>query len=88
LEEDLLRVIEEVRSTRKVSGAFNSTFLAFIPKEDKPKSFNDFKPISLCNYTYKILAKILAVMVKKIFSEAISQEQFGFLAGRRIHDAI
>jgi hypothetical protein len=39
LEDDLIRVIEEVKSSSKVLGIFNVTFLALIPKNDNPKSF-------------------------------------------------
>jgi hypothetical protein len=37
---------------------------------------------------YKIIAKVLAIRVKKLFSKAISREEFKFLDGRQIHDAI
>ena len=45
LGEDLLRVIELSRVSGKISGVFNSTFLALIPKIDSPLSFEDFRPI-------------------------------------------
>jgi hypothetical protein len=44
--EDLLLVVEE---SGKASRAINSTFLAMIPKKDASKSFNNFRPILLCN---------------------------------------
>jgi hypothetical protein len=55
---------------------------------DNPQSFDDFRPISLCNCIYKIISKIIARRLKPILSEAISKEQFGFLEGRQIHEAI
>jgi hypothetical protein len=45
-------------------------------------------PISLCNCIYKIIAKIISKRIKGILSKSISQEQFGFLEGRQIHEAI
>jgi hypothetical protein len=42
----------------------------------------------LCNCLYKIVAKVIARRLKPILSGAISQEQFGFLEGRQIHEAI
>jgi hypothetical protein len=50
--------------------------------------FEDFRPISLCNCIYKIMAKLISRCLKPILSEAISKEQFGFLNGRQIHEAI
>ena len=65
----------------------NATFLALIPKYDNPNSLNEFQPISLCNITYKVMTKIIARRLKKVFSKVISQEQFGFLEGK-IHESI
>jgi retron-type reverse transcriptase len=67
---------------------FNTTFLALIPKKDEPTSFEDFRLIALCNCIYKIVAKIISRHLKPILSEVISKEQFGFLNGRQIHEAI
>jgi hypothetical protein len=49
LEEDLSRVMEESHTSKKVPTTFNTTFIALIPKNDNPVSFEEFHPISLCN---------------------------------------
>jgi hypothetical protein len=85
---DLLKVIEESRTNGRIHSPFNSTFIALIPKVNDPQSFDDFRPISLCNCIYKIIAKIIARRLKPFLSEAISKEQFRFLEGRQIHEAI
>ena len=48
-DEELLSVVEESRKAGFIHGPFNSTFIALISKKDKPTSFEDFRPISLCN---------------------------------------
>jgi len=53
VEEDLRKVIEESRSTRKILAAYNATFISLITKSDNPTSFDKFRPISLCNCIYK-----------------------------------
>jgi hypothetical protein len=88
LEVELLRVIEESRLYRKVLGALNSTFIALIPKKSDPNSFEDFQPISLCNLIYKFIVKVIANRLKGMLSSFISQEQFGFLFNRQIHDVV
>jgi len=88
LGEDLLRVIELSRTSGKIPGIFNSTFLALIPKTDRPLSFEDFRPISLCNFVYKIIGKIISIRIRKVLGRCISGEQFGFLPGRQIHDVV
>jgi hypothetical protein len=39
MEEDILRVVEESRSSSKVLGSMNSTFIALIPKKNNPEDF-------------------------------------------------
>ena len=63
-------------------------FIALIPKVGKPVSFDDFKPISLCNCIYKMISKALAIRVKKILLGFISPKQFGFSEGKQYHEAI
>jgi hypothetical protein len=88
LGEDILGLVEESRRKGRVSGALNDTFVALIHKSDKPDSFGGFIPISLCNLVYKIISKIIAVKIKISLSVGISKEQFGFLEGRQITDAV
>ena len=86
--EDLLEVVEESRRSGIIHAPINSSFIALIPKVDKAETFDDFKPISLCNCLYKIISKVISRRLKDVLSSKISMEQFGFLQGRQIHKAI
>jgi len=86
--DDLLAVVEESRISGHIHPPMNQTFIALIPKSDDPTSFNDFRPISLCNCLYKIIAKIIANRIKPILSLHISAKQFAFLRNRHILEAI
>jgi len=88
LGQDMLKVVEECRLSGSLYNAINSTFIALIPKSDTPSSFNDYRPISLCNCLYKIISKIIANHVPPILSRHISPQQFSFLDNRQIHEAI
>lgn len=85
---DLLEVLEESRIIGKFGGVLNATFVALIPKCDKPSSYNDFRPISLCNVVYKVITKVITNMIKCHLSKFMSKEEFGFLDDMQILDAI
>ena len=72
----------------KVGGVTNSTFLALIPKETNPETFDRFRPISLCNSSNKILAKLLANRLKTLLGMLISPLQGGFVKGRHLIDNV
>ena len=59
-----------------------------IPKADIPTSFEQSRPIYLCNFIYKLLAKIITNTIKSILSKVVCGEQFAFLEKRKILDAI
>lgn len=60
----------------------NKTFVALVPKRENTESITKYKPISLCNTTYKILTKILAKKIKPILSSIISRMQRAFIPQR------
>jgi len=71
-----------------IHNPINANFISLVPKTDNPSSFEDFEPISLCNCLYKIISKVISRKLKVILSKHISRENFGFLEGRQIHEAI
>ena len=71
-----------------MGGATNSTFLALIPKEHNPTTIKKFRPISLCNASYKIFSKVLSMRLKQIIPSLISPNQGGFISSRKISDNI
>ena len=79
---ELLHAIECGRTSRYITPSLNSTFMALIPRKDKPSTFADFRPISLCNLLYKLIAKVIAVKLKPFLYSHISREQYGFLKNR------
>jgi len=80
--EDLLQMVEDSRLKGHISGSLNSTFLVLIPKTDSSLSFNDYRPISLCNLVYKLISKVIANQIKPFLGRRLSADQLGFLKGR------
>ena len=81
-------MVSSFQKKAKVGGCTNSTFLAIIPKEVNPSSFDRLCPISLCNASYKILAKLLANRLKLLLGKLVSPLQGGFVKGRHLVDNV
>lgn len=63
--------------------------LVLIPKGNKDKRLlTNWRPISLLNMDYKILAKVLANRLQKVISKIIHSNQVGYIKGRYIGDNI
>lgn len=61
------------------SGSFmlkdlNNTFISLFPKKKEVESFEDFKPISLCNNVYKVISKVIINRLKLALDSIISKE--------------
>ncbi|PKU64842.1 Putative ribonuclease H protein [Dendrobium catenatum] len=68
--------------------AAKATAIALIPKHSHASNISDYRPISLCNVLYKIIAKILANRLKEVFPFIIHKSQSGFISNRIASDNI
>jgi hypothetical protein len=55
---------------------------------NKSEFVNQFKPISLCNVSYKVLTKIVVNRLKSVVGSIISPFQTGFVPRRNINENI
>jgi hypothetical protein len=88
IREEVWEIIEDSRRSGQVLPALNATFLTLIPKEEKFTHLKQFRPIALCNVIYKLLTKVISKRLKRILSFIISQEQSGYVEGRKILDSV
>eukprot|EP00253_Pinus_taeda_P022364 PITA_22364 len=88
IKKDLWRMVRKSQNCAKLGGGINSAFLALIPKEKGASDFSRFRPISLCNSSYKLVSKIIANRLKNILLVIIPENQGGFIKGRKILDNI
>lgn len=66
----------------------NSSFISLIPKTAKPLTATEFRPIVLCNTSYKIISKLIANRMKPLLNQIISPYQSAFIPGRKMSDNI
>ncbi|GJV67471.1 putative RNA-directed DNA polymerase, eukaryota, reverse transcriptase zinc-binding domain protein [Tanacetum coccineum] len=86
LKNDIMEFVTRFLETKKMPMGSNSSFITLIPKVSNPIHVNDYRPISLINIHYKIIAKVLANRLAKVMDKIVSQEQSAFISGRQILD--
>lgn len=66
----------------------NANNVVLIPKVANADFIGQYRPISLANYQFKIITKVIAARLAKIAPKIISVNQRGFISGRSILDCI
>lgn len=71
-----------------MGGKTKSYYLALIPKDSNPTTFNRYRPISLYNFSYTIITKIISNRIMRLLPKVISKNQGGFVPNRQIKDNV
>ncbi|CAN1162622.1 Putative ribonuclease H protein At1g65750 [Linum perenne] len=85
---DLIRFVRDMWGRPDRIKEINETLLVLIPKLSRPTLISQFRPISLCNVTYKVVAKCLANRMKGLMQCLVHPSQTSFVPGRHITDNI
>ena len=88
VKDDLTRMVNQFLFEGSLVQGLNDTNIWLIPKTTKPNEMAKFRPISLCNVSYKIISKVLCQRLKTVLPQRISETQSAFVAGRQITDNI
>jgi hypothetical protein len=86
--QDVVNLVRNFFETGIMPAHINDTHITLIPKKLVPLIPEDYRPISLCNVIYKIIAKCLANRLKPHLPDYIHQSQQAFIEGRRISNNI
>ncbi|KAK4381010.1 Retrovirus-related Pol polyprotein from type-2 retrotransposable element R2DM [Sesamum angolense] len=86
--EEVSNAIIDFFKTGRLLKQLNATLLTLIPKVRNPHSVAEFRPISCCNVTYKVITKILVSRIREIPDLLISPSQNAFVPGRLISDNV
>ena len=85
---DVTQAVLSWLNLRTLPSLINHTFITLIPKNNSPKYVHEFRPISLCNFLYKIFFKVLANRLKKILPAIITKHQSAFTKHKLISNNI
>ena len=88
VKEDLTLMVNKFFFDGTMANGLNDTNICLIPKTLKPNEMSKFRPISLCNVSYKIISKVLCQILKKVMPDRISETQSSFVAGKQISDNV
>jgi hypothetical protein len=86
--QDVVQLVRNFFKTGIMPAHINDTHIALIPKKLVPLVPADYRPISLCNVIYKLIAKCLANRIKPHLPDYIHPSQQAFIEGRRISNNI
>lgn len=89
IKDHLLSMYNECINRQEMTTTMKQGLITLIPKPGKdPLTIENWRPISLLNVDYKILAQAYAKRLKKNLEEIISENQNGFMAKRHISSNI
>jgi hypothetical protein len=86
ISKDILACVRHFFQNHHLLQELNHTFITFVPKKTGSHFVHHFRPISLCNISYKIISKILANRLKNVLLKIISPLQSAFVPNRNIQD--
>ena len=83
---DIFNFAEETINLAQLNAEMNVSKIALLPKTEDRSRIKNFRPISLLNTLYKVLAKIYANRMKPMLHHWILPSQTGFVPNRCILD--
>lgn len=84
----MITAVKSFLNTVKLHEDVNITDITLIPKIANPTLPSQYRPISLCNFSYTSISKVLANRLESYLSEIITPFQSAFVTGRMIQDNI
>lgn len=86
--QDILAETQHFFTTGYLNPDMNRTHITLILKTPNPEKLEQYRPISLCNFIYKIISKVMTNKLKPLLPSLIAEEQSAFVGGRQIQDNI
>ncbi|XP_015969290.1 uncharacterized protein LOC107492746 [Arachis duranensis] len=88
LGKEVCGVVREIFEKGRLPEDIGETIVVLIPKVKQPENLNHLRPISCCNFIYKVVTKVLVGRLRRILDVIISPVQSAFIKGILIQDNI
>lgn len=88
IENDIFNFVSEAVTQTHIAEELNVSKIALLPKSDDRLRIQNYRPISLLNTLYKVVAKVYANRMKPLLHNWILPSQTGFVPNRCILDNI
>ena len=85
---EIVSMAKDFFESEKLPSGVNSSFIALIPKVEKSVDLKEYRSISLVGALYKFISIILAIRLKKVLGNVISDNESSFIRGRQILDGV
>ncbi|CAI6010414.1 unnamed protein product [Closterium sp. NIES-65] len=83
-----MQLAQNFAATATLPTSTKEAVTILLHKKGGRDQLENYKPITLLSFTYKVIARVVADRMKRVLHEVISPEQFGFLPGRKLSDAV
>ncbi|WMV58354.1 hypothetical protein MTR67_051739 [Solanum verrucosum] len=88
IKDDVINVVKEFCSTRKLLKVVSGTCLTLMPKFATPTQVKNYRPMACRSTVYKIITKVLTNRIKPVIGKIVSPSQSASIEGRSIIDNI
>ena len=88
IKDEFVSMLKYIEKTKQLSESQYRGVITLLYKAGDRENIKNWRPITLLNLDYKIIAKIYAERLKKVLPTIINSDQKAFLAGRQISESI
>ncbi|XP_026378267.1 uncharacterized protein LOC113272677 [Papaver somniferum] len=88
IREGMIKTIQYCWNNGFIPRGMNSNFLFLIPKVKCARKPNQYRPIGLSNFSFKIFTKIITSRMYGLLEKVVSSQQGSFVKGRCIQEKI
>ena len=87
IKNEFILVINEILNENNLSSSQCKGVLSLIYKKGERENLKNWRPLTLLNVDYKIIAKCFALRFKPLLPSLINSNQKGYVNGRYIHES-